>query len=435
MQAALAPEPTRATPHHNVRAVLARRGFRRLLAARLLSQAGDGWFQAGLASSVFFNPEKATSPLAIAVAFAVLLVPYSALGPFVGVLLDRWSRRSSLVGANLIRAGFVLPTAAFVWFGLEGPLFVATALGVIACNRFFLAGMSASQPHVVEEERLVTANSFATTAGTVTYTLGLASAGTIFGLTGTGLHPYAVVVATAALAYGAASAMLATSFGRRDLGPDHPATGPVLGALMQTARGMVAGFVHLARRRAAAAVMIAQAVHRTFYGVLALTTLLLYRNYYAVDDVGASLSALLPVAAAGAAGSLLAAVVTPGITRRFGGSRWITALMAMLAVLVPVLGLPYLAALTITASFVVSLATQGTKIVTDTALQQEIDDDFRGRVFSINDTSFNLAFVLGLVVGALVLPTDGHLPASMVAVGIGYAALATWYGLVSARRA
>ena len=435
MQAALVPAPSRATPHHNMRAVLARPGFRRLLIARLLSQVGDGWFQAGLASSVFFNPEKAASPLAIATAFAVLLVPYSTLGPFVGVFLDRWSRRSSLVVANLLRAAFVLPTAAFVWFGLEGPVFVGTALGVIACNRFFLAGMSASLPHVVEEERLVTANSFATTAGTVTFALGLASAAAVFGMTGTGLHPYAAVAATAAAAYAAAAILISISFGSRALGPDHPASGPVLGALMQTARGMVAGFAHLAHRRAAAALMTVQAVHRLFYGVLALTTLLLYRNYYAVDDVGASLNALLPVAAAGAAGALLAAVVTPGVTRRFGGSRWITALMVMLAVLVPALGLPYLEALTITASFVVSLATQGTKIVTDTALQQEIDDDFRGRVFSINDTSFNLAFVLGLIVGALVLPADGHLPASMVAVGIGYAALATWYGLVSARRA
>ena len=44
-----------------------RRGFRRLLAVRLISQLGDGWFQAGLASSVLFNPEQAASPVAIAV--------------------------------------------------------------------------------------------------------------------------------------------------------------------------------------------------------------------------------------------------------------------------------------------------------------------------------------------------------------------------------
>jgi hypothetical protein len=434
MQAALAPEPIHATPHRNVRAVLARPGFRRLLAVRLLSQLGDGWFQAGLASSVFFNPEKAASPLAMAMAFAVLLVPYSTLGPFVGVLLDRWSRRTSLFYANLIRAVLVLPAAAFVWSGSEGTLFVVTALGVIACNRFFLAGLSAVQPHVVEEERLVTANSFATTAGTVTYATGLASAGLVFGLTGTGLHPYAVVAATAALAYGAAAALLRGSFGSRDLGPDHTASGAVLAALVDTARGMVAGIRHLAGRRAAAAVMTVQAVHRGFYGVLAISTLLLYRNYYAVDDAGASLSALLPVAAGGAAGSLLAAVLTPFLTRRIGGARWVTFLMATLAVMIPVLGLPYREVLTAGASFLISLATQGTKIVTDTALQQEIDDDYRGRVFSVNDTSFNLLFVFGVVVGALVLPADGHLPASMVVIGIGYAALAAWYGLSGSGR-
>ncbi len=82
-------------PHGNLRAILAQQGFRRLLAVRLSSQLGDGWFQAGLASSVFFNPEKAASPVAIAMAFAVLLVPYSTLGPFVGVFLDRWSRRKT----------------------------------------------------------------------------------------------------------------------------------------------------------------------------------------------------------------------------------------------------------------------------------------------------------------------------------------------------
>jgi hypothetical protein len=336
--------------------------------------------------------------------------------------------------ANFSRTALVLPAAAFVWYGDESPLFVITALGVIACNRFFLAGMSASLPHVVEESRLVTANSFATTAGTVTYALGLISAAAVFGYTGTGLHSYAVVSATAAIAYAASAGLLSSSFRSRDLGPDHPATGSVVHALRDTARGMVAGFRHLARRRAAAALMTAQAVHRLFYGVLALTTLLLYRNFYAVDNMGASLTALLPVAAAGAAGSLLAAVLTPGLTRRLGGAVWVTILMAGLAVLMPALGLPYLETLTVAASFVISLATQGTKIVTDTALQQEIEDDYRGRVFSINDTTFNLSFVLGLLIGALVLPPTGHLPAVMVAVGIGYAALATWYGLTSVRR-
>src|SRR4051794_37796653 len=114
MQAALEPHPTGSRRHRNVRAILGARGFRRLLVSRLLSQLGDGWFQAGLASSVFFNPDKAVSPAAVAMAFAVLLVPYSTLGPFVGVFLDRWSRRNTLVAANTIRAVMVAPAALLI---------------------------------------------------------------------------------------------------------------------------------------------------------------------------------------------------------------------------------------------------------------------------------------------------------------------------------
>ena len=71
-------------------------------------------------------------------------------------------------------------------------------------------------------------------------------------------------------------------------------------------------------------------------------------------------------------------------------------MMAALALIVPGLGLPYLDSLTATAAFFVGLVTQATKIVTDTALQVDIADDYRGRVFSVNDTAFNLLFVVGL---------------------------------------
>jgi predicted MFS family arabinose efflux permease len=80
-----------------------------------------------------------------------------------------------------------------------------------------------------------------------------------------------------------------------------------------------------------------------------------------------------------------------------------------------------------------NLATQGIKIVVDTALQHECDDRFRGRVFSINDTSFNLSFVLGLFIGAVVLPVDGHAPVVLLTVAAGYAVAACWYAVVGGR--
>ena len=92
MQTAPARSP-RVAGRHNLIAILGRPGFRRLLATRILSQIADGWFQVGLAGSIFFNPERAPDALAITAGFAVILLPYSVLGPFVGVFLDRWSRR------------------------------------------------------------------------------------------------------------------------------------------------------------------------------------------------------------------------------------------------------------------------------------------------------------------------------------------------------
>ena len=124
----------------------------------MTSQISDGLFQAGLAGSILFNPNQKSSPVEIAMGFAVLLLPYSVLGPYVGVLLDRWDRRASLSVANLARAVLVLPAAALLWSGSQGLGFAFFALLVIAVNRFFLAGLSAALPRVVDDEKLVPAN-------------------------------------------------------------------------------------------------------------------------------------------------------------------------------------------------------------------------------------------------------------------------------------
>jgi MFS family permease len=434
MQAVLASEPTRVAPLGNLRAVMARREFRRLLAVRLTSQIGDGWLQAGLAGSVFFNPERAAGPVAIATAFAVLLLPYSVLGPFVGVFLDRWSRRHVLVVANTVRAVLVLPTAWMVWSGEEGPFFIAVTLAIVALNRFFLAGLSASQPHVTDERRLVTANSLATTAGSVCYSGGLAGAAAIFRLIGTNVHPYAAVALAAVVAYGASALLTMVSFRVDQLGPDDAARAQdsLWSAITDTTHGLRAGLGHLAERPTAAAAVVVQTVNRGLYGLLAISTLLLYRNYYHVHDAAGSVAGLLPVAVAAAAGSVLAAVITPPITRRIGARLWVVLMVAGLAVLVPALAMPTRAPLTVLAAGAVSVAGQGLKIVTDTSLQIACHDDYRGRVFSISDTAINLAFVVGLFLGAVMLPADGRLPIAILGVGAAYAALAAWYAVASA---
>jgi MFS family permease len=155
-----------------VRHLLLRGDFRRLLATRLSSQFGDGVFQAALAGTVLFNPSQATDPVDVAAGFAVLLLPYSLVGPFAGVWLDRWSRRQVLMVANLVRAVLVLGVAALILAEVTGPGFYVAGLLVFSVNRFVLSALSAGLPHVTDEPSLVSANALTTTSGAIAAVLG-----------------------------------------------------------------------------------------------------------------------------------------------------------------------------------------------------------------------------------------------------------------------
>src|SRR5256714_12780418 len=101
-----------------VRDVLSRRDFRHLLGLRLTTQLGDGLSQAVLVGSVVFSPTKQSTPVGFAKALAILVIPYSSIGPFAGVFIDRWSRRMILVATPLVRAA----VAFLVIWGVGAPV-------------------------------------------------------------------------------------------------------------------------------------------------------------------------------------------------------------------------------------------------------------------------------------------------------------------------
>ncbi len=415
---------------HPLRSVLRGADFRRLYGTRLASQCADGVFQASLAGAVLFNPERAADPAAIAAAFATLLLPYSVVGPFAGVLLDRWRRQRVLVATNLFRCLAVALVAVEIAIGTSGALFYGTALVVISVNRFFLAALSASLPHVVSRETLVTANALATTSGTVVALLGGGIALGLRELVGSGNVGYALVAFGSALGY-AGSAWAATGFGKDLLGPDdversHRETAG------DVARGLVAGARHVAELRPVASALAAIAAHRFFYGLSFMSVLLLYRNYF-VDHgfFQAELAGLGQVFAASGLGVLVAAAITPAVVRRIGKPAWIAALFALAAVTELALGLLFTMPTLLPAAFLLSIAAQGSKISVDTLVQEGVEDDYRGRVFSFYDTLFNITFVAAAVVGSMILPESGKSYAVVVLIAVGYAVTAAGYRLAT----
>ena len=418
----------------NLRVLLTGRGFRRLLVARLTSQFSDGLFSGALAGSILFNPDQRADPVAIATGFAVLLLPYSVLGPFVGVFLDRWRRRDVLCYANLLRTVLALPAAALLYTGHPTTLpFILLALLVIGINRFILAAHSAAMPHVVDGPRLITANAVAPTLGTVCNSVALGVSALLNVTVGTGRLAYGLLACTAAAGYLIAGLLAGAFFHGRELGPDESAQigGSIPAELYAVLRGMVAGARHLLGHAHSTAVLAAQSAYRILYGVLTVAALLLYRNYFTTGtDYTHSIAGLAEVVVAGGVGSFLGAVITPPAARRLGDRNWVTLLLAGAGLIVVVLGSPFQELLLIGAVFAINIASQGTKIVVDTTLQAESADEYRGRVFSVNDTTYNICYVVGLFLGAVLLPPDGHSLAAVIAVGVGYVLVGFGHRLV-----
>jgi MFS family permease len=414
------------------------RWFRRLFAVRITSQFGDGVFQVALASYVIFSPERAPSPAAIAGALAIVLLPFSVLGPFVGVFLDRWSRRQVLALSNAFRVVVVLVIALGVAAEFPNSLVMVLILAALSVNRFLLAGLSASLPHVVDPPDLIMANAVTPTSGTLASLGGVALGSGLRIL----LEPAAevdgdiAVLVAAALLY-AAAVLLAFRIPRNLLGPDYDQTRPaVREAARHVARGLVDGLQHLSHRRTAAHGLAAIGAHRFFFGVSTVMLILLHRNYFnAPDEVDAAFSGLALTILVSGAGFVAAAFITPFVTERITLRKWILTLLGAAAFTQIMPGAFFTETALLVSAFFLGVASQGIKICVDTLVQAGIDDAFRGRIFSIYDVIFNVAFVAAAATAAVVLPFSGRSHAVLVLVALGYVATAFFYARASRRHA
>ncbi len=419
----------------DLRSILAERGFRRLFATRLVSQTGDGVFNAGFAAYAFFSAQTFPNPAAAADAFAVLYLPYSLIGPFAGVFIDRWSRRQILVWSALVRAALVALSAFLVATGNLGlPLYIG-ALAVLGVNRFFLSALSAGLPHVVAHDKLVMANSVAPTSGTiVSFVGGIAGLG-VHLATGGGRGGSAATLLVGGMCYLFAGAVAATM--RRDLlGPlraeGEAVPAGVLTELAGVAHGLAAGACHVWQRRRAAYALGAIAAHRFLYGILFVMTILLYRNYfYPAGNANSALSHLTLVVITSALGYLTAALITPPVTVRLAKATWITVLLAAGGVSEGLLGATFRQVPFLAAGFALGVVAQGVKICVDTTVQEYVDDAYLGRVFSLYDMLFNAALVLGAAASAPFMPATGKSYPLITMVALGYLTAAVTFALLN----
>ena len=353
--------------------------FRRLFAIRLITQSGDGLFQAALVSSIVFNPEEQNTILGFAIATLVVSLPFSILGPFTGVFIDRWSRRKILVVAPWLRA-------AAVWLVLFDPkaapvLFFGGALWVLSVNRFYLATAQAVVPRMVPTEDLLMANSMATVGGTVALLTGVFVGGWIADLVGD-----VPVIAIAGVEWLVAS-LVATRI-RSPLLPHHVPEVPVRDEIRRVAREFADGITLLARTPRALGPITSITLDQVGQGIVLVLSLFVFRQ-----RLGEGVGSFSNLIGAGGLGVLLGILTVGKLEERFPKERIVARAffaggVVLIAVATYITGWSVLVA-----SFAVGLTFAWKKIPVDTMVQEAIPDGYRGRVFAVYDVAYNLSRV------------------------------------------
>ena len=396
----------------------------RILTIRWSGQLTDGLFQSALASFVLFSPERAPNAISAALAFAVVLLPYSLIGPYVGIFLDRFSRQRIIRNCNYLRAANLLIIAWLVNSSSTGiilTLFVLFAFGV---NRLILSGLSAGLPLLVKKEELIAANALAVTGGTIWVVIG--------GGIGIGIKNLlsqnadadfadAVVILIAALGF-LTAALACFRLNKYEIGPaEHEVIADSRGY-----KEVLEGLAILRSHSDALRGILSIGIQRGGITALTLMALLLERNTFndpADPDAGlAGFGMALAIAGIGIG---IGAIISPYGVVKFGRHKWMRLLMFLC---VPPL-LIYAAGINeismIASAFLVGLCGQGIKVTNDALVQSKITDEYRGRVFAFYDVAVNAGIVTGAIGAALILPDNGVTAVLPITVAIFYLFAAT----------
>jgi len=396
----------------------------RILAIRWSGQLTDGLFQSALASFILFSPERAPNAISAALAFAVVLLPYSLIGPYVGIFLDRFSRQRIIRNCNYLRAANLLIIAWLVNSSSTGivlTLFVLFAFGV---NRLILSGLSAGLPLLVKKEELIAANALAVTGGTIWVVIG--------GGIGIGIKNLlsqnsdadfadAVVILIASLGF-LTAALACFRLNKYEIGPlEHEVSAESRGY-----KEVLEGLMILRSHSDALRGILSIGIQRGGITALTLMALLLERNSFndpADPDAGlAGFGMALAIAGIGIG---LGAIISPYGVIKFGRHRWMRLLMFLC---IPPL-LIYAAGINeismIGSAFLVGLCGQGIKVTNDALVQSKITDEYRGRVFAFYDVAVNAGIVTGAIGAALILPDNGVTSVLPIVIALFYLFAAT----------
>jgi MFS family permease len=386
--------------------------YNKLWMAQAISFLGD-WFST-IALSTLVSTYSNESGLAISLFLLCRFLPPLIVGPFAGVMLDRFDRRRFLIASDVIRVFIVL---GFLLANSPGRLWLIYLFTMLqfAVSAFFEPGRNALLPSLMESDTLVQANML----GGVTWSVMSAIGGALGGLVaGTFGMVTALIIDSSTFAI---SALLIAHItpGRPDPRVHIRATIKPLAEFMDSLRTV-------RQQPAIATTLLVKG--SSSLGSMDTLMIIYATTLFTVGERGAVSLGLLW----GAFG--LGAVMGPFIFEPFNdGSvarmrRFILAGFALITVgWLIFAGAPVLA---VAALGLLVKAIGGTNWTYSSVILQKLTpDEYLGRVFSLDMIVFQASLVIGIIVTGIVVDVVGAEHVRTVVVGtalISLLPLALW---------
>lgn len=365
-----------------LRAVFARRGYRRLWAARTASAWGDAFATVALSLLVW---DRTGSGLGVAGVVAAEILPVLALAPVAGVVVDRLSPVRVMVAADLAR---MCLAAALPLVTSSVPGIYAVAFAMSAASAFFNPAAGAVLPALVEDEELIAANSGIWTAAVLSQIVLAPAAGAV--VTALGSGPAFWINAAS---YAGSAALLAR------LHLPRPAADAARAGWWQQARE---GVAVLASNRVLRALAAGQLLAALSAGATSALLVVLVRDRLHLGPSGYGI-ALACIGLGAAAGPLLLSRFVSNPRRAafvFGPYLLRAAVDAVLATVgIPALALGSLGGY--------GLGTSTGAVTFNSLLQAETPPATRGRVFAAFDLIWQLGRLASLGLGGFLADTLG----------------------------
>lgn len=400
------------------------RDYARLWVAQAISLLGD-WFNTVVLFALVaaYSPAE-TQGIALSGLLLARFLPPLIVGPYAGVLVDRFNRKRLLIVSDLLRAVTVL-----LFLLVRGPeqLWLVYTLTVIqwTFSAVFEPGRSALIPSLVGRDDLVRAN----TLGSVTWSVMLAAGAAIGGLVA-GSFGTAFALIVDSLSFLLSALFISQIRLNSNSLPDS-----LIGAAArQDDRSRTSfreGIRYLAAHLDTAAVLLIKLGGSV--GNIDLLLTIYATVYFPLGDNGTwSLGILWSAFGVGA-------IIGPIVLNRFNdgtvrimrrliliGYVWI-ALGWLLFGLAP--SLPIAAA-------AIAVKAMGSSIYwtySSVIIQKSVDDDYLGRVFAIDQAGFQLSTVISVIIVGAVVDAIGRENARAVSYGtalVSLIPLAAWAVLV-----